>query len=190
MSIAAGKKLPDFSLPRSDGSTWKTSDYAGTKLVLYFYPKDMTEGCTLEGRDFRDLHPAFRRARTQVLGKVPRQVLFVREVGEVNAAEDEVGDVGVQMKAEHGDRSKAIGCPCEPFDVPIGHAAKDAADGRRQPESPAHEDERGLERRHADEHTRTHVRGKSIWNTEAPSIEVISQQRMPLNVIAGRRGLT
>ena len=40
----------------------------GRKLVLYFYPKDMTEGCTLEGRDFRDLHPAFRRAKTTVLG--------------------------------------------------------------------------------------------------------------------------
>jgi peroxiredoxin Q/BCP len=68
LSVAAGKKLPAFSLPRSDGSLWKTSDFAGTKLVLYFYPKDMTEGCTLEGRDFRDLHSAFRRAKTQVLG--------------------------------------------------------------------------------------------------------------------------
>jgi peroxiredoxin Q/BCP len=68
LSIAAGKKLPVFSLPRSDGSLWKTSDVAGAKLVLYFYPKDMTEGCTLEGRDFRDLHPAFKRARTTVLG--------------------------------------------------------------------------------------------------------------------------
>ena len=68
MSIEVGKKLPAFSLPRSDGSTWKTSDVGGAKLVLYFYPKDMTEGCTLEGRDFRDLHPAFRRTKTTVLG--------------------------------------------------------------------------------------------------------------------------
>jgi thioredoxin-dependent peroxiredoxin len=66
--IAIGKKLPAFSLPRSDGGAWKTSDAAGAKLVLYFYPKDMTEGCTLEGRDFRDLHAAFRRAKTAVLG--------------------------------------------------------------------------------------------------------------------------
>lgn len=66
--IAIGKKLPAFSLPRSDGGVWKTSDAAGAKLVLYFYPKDMTEGCTLEGRDFRDLHPAFKRAKTAVLG--------------------------------------------------------------------------------------------------------------------------
>ncbi len=73
MSIEVGKKIPSFSLPRSDGTLWKTSDYfsgktPGAKLVLYFYPKDMTEGCTLEGRDFRDLHPAFRRAQTTVLG--------------------------------------------------------------------------------------------------------------------------
>jgi peroxiredoxin Q/BCP len=68
LTVAIGKKLPAFSLPRSDGNTWKTSDVAGSKLVLYFYPKDMTEGCTLEGRDFRDLHAAFRRAKTTVLG--------------------------------------------------------------------------------------------------------------------------
>jgi peroxiredoxin Q/BCP len=66
--IAPGKKLPAFSLPRSDGTVWKTSDAAGSKLVLYFYPKDMTPGCTLEGQDFRDLHGAFKRARTAVLG--------------------------------------------------------------------------------------------------------------------------
>jgi peroxiredoxin Q/BCP len=66
--VAIGKKLPAFSLPRSDGALWKTSDVAGSKIVLYFYPKDMTQGCTLEGRDFRDLHPAFKRAKTTVLG--------------------------------------------------------------------------------------------------------------------------
>jgi peroxiredoxin Q/BCP len=71
--VGVGKKLPAFSLPRSDGALWKTSDFVssdgkGGKLVLYFYPKDMTPGCTLEGRDFRDLHAAFRRAKTTVLG--------------------------------------------------------------------------------------------------------------------------
>jgi thioredoxin-dependent peroxiredoxin len=66
--VAIGRKIPAFSLPRSDGSLWKSADSQGGRLVLYFYPKDMTEGCTLEGRDFRDLHGAFRRARTTVLG--------------------------------------------------------------------------------------------------------------------------
>ena len=72
MSIGLGKKLPAFSLPRSDGSTWKTSDCleegGDRKLVLFFYPKAMTPGCTLEGQDFRDLHAQFKRAKTTVLG--------------------------------------------------------------------------------------------------------------------------
>ena len=68
MTVAPGKKLPAFSLPRSDGSSWKTSDSSGSKLVLFFYPKAMTPGCTLEGQDFRDLHAQFRRAKTTVLG--------------------------------------------------------------------------------------------------------------------------
>jgi len=68
LTVALGKKLPAFALPRSDGSTWKSSDAAGGKLVLFFYPKAMTPGCTLEGQDFRDLHAAFKRAKTTVLG--------------------------------------------------------------------------------------------------------------------------
>ena len=68
MSVALGKKVSAFSLPRSDGTLWKSTDAKGSNLVLYFYPKDMTPGCTLEGQDFRDLHAAFKRAKTTVLG--------------------------------------------------------------------------------------------------------------------------
>jgi peroxiredoxin Q/BCP len=68
LSVEVGKKIPAFSLPQSNGEVWKTADGKGTKLVLYFYPKDMTPGCTLEGQDFRDLHAAFRRAKTAVFG--------------------------------------------------------------------------------------------------------------------------
>jgi len=68
LSVEVGKKIPAFSLPQSDGEVWKSADGKGGKLVLYFYPKDMTPGCTLEGQDFRDLHAAFRRARTAVFG--------------------------------------------------------------------------------------------------------------------------
>ena len=73
MTVELGKKLPAFSLPRSDGTTWKSADALSSdrkdgKLVLFFYPKAMTEGCTLEGQDFRDLHAAFKRARTTVVG--------------------------------------------------------------------------------------------------------------------------
>jgi peroxiredoxin Q/BCP len=66
--VSVGKKVPAFSLPRSDGSVWKTAAAKDSNVVLYFYPKDMTPGCTLEGQDFRDLHPAFKRANTIVLG--------------------------------------------------------------------------------------------------------------------------
>ncbi|HPF27424.1 MAG TPA: peroxiredoxin [Steroidobacteraceae bacterium] len=66
--IAIGKKVPAFSVPQSDGSTFKLADARGSKLVLYFYPKDMTPGCTTESQNFRDLHAAFRRAKTLVLG--------------------------------------------------------------------------------------------------------------------------
>ena len=68
MTVSVGKKVPAFSLPRSDGSLWKTADAKDSQLVLYFYPKDMTPGCTLEGQDFRDLHAGFKRANTLVLG--------------------------------------------------------------------------------------------------------------------------
>jgi len=68
LSVALGKKLPAFSLPRSDGALWKTADNKGAALVVFFYPKAMTPGCTLEGQDFRDLHAAFKRAKTTVIG--------------------------------------------------------------------------------------------------------------------------
>ena len=68
MTVGLGKKLPAFSLPRSDGSTWKSADSKEGALVLFFYPKAMTPGCTLEGQDFRDLHTAFKRAKTTVIG--------------------------------------------------------------------------------------------------------------------------
>jgi peroxiredoxin Q/BCP len=66
--VAIGKKVPAFSLPQSDGTIWKSADALGANLVLYFYPKDMTPGCTTEGQNFRDLHAAFKKAKTQVVG--------------------------------------------------------------------------------------------------------------------------
>jgi len=66
--ITAGTKVPEFSLPMTGGGSWSLKDAAGTKLVIYFYPKDMTSGCTRESQDFRDLYPRFRRAGTLVVG--------------------------------------------------------------------------------------------------------------------------
>src|SRR5690242_7632097 len=64
-----GAKVPDFSLPATgDGGTWRLKDAKGQKVVLYFYPKDMTTGCTRESQDFRDLNAAFRKAGAHVVG--------------------------------------------------------------------------------------------------------------------------
>jgi thioredoxin-dependent peroxiredoxin len=63
-----GKPVPEFSLPATGGSTFKLSEHRGTTLVLYFYPKDSTPGCTQQGSDFRDAYPAFRKAGVEVYG--------------------------------------------------------------------------------------------------------------------------
>ena len=63
-----GKPVPDFSLPSTGDSTFTLSSARGTKLVLYFYPKDNTPGCTQQGADFRDAYAEFRRAGAEVKG--------------------------------------------------------------------------------------------------------------------------
>ena len=63
-----GKPVADFSLPSTGNTTFKLSSTRGSKVVLYFYPKDNTPGCTTQGSDFRDLHSQFKRAGTQVFG--------------------------------------------------------------------------------------------------------------------------
>jgi thioredoxin-dependent peroxiredoxin len=63
-----GSKPADFSLPVTGGGTWRLKDAAGDKLVIYFYPKDMTTGCTRESQDFRDLHAKFRKAGVRIVG--------------------------------------------------------------------------------------------------------------------------
>lgn len=63
-----GKPVPDFSLASTGGTTFRLSSTRGQKLVLYFYPKDNTPGCTTQGADFRDRHKDFRRAACEVFG--------------------------------------------------------------------------------------------------------------------------
>jgi peroxiredoxin Q/BCP len=67
MSVAVGKKVPAFSAASTAGS-FKLGDAAGQVLVLYFYPKDNTPGCTTEGADFAGAAPAFRKAGALILG--------------------------------------------------------------------------------------------------------------------------
>lgn len=63
-----GDALPDIALTMSDGTCVKPSDYAGRKLVLFFYPKDDTPGCTTENKDFSALCADFTKAGTALLG--------------------------------------------------------------------------------------------------------------------------
>ena len=59
-SLMASSTLPDFTAPATGGQTFSLSEHQGHSLVLYFYPKDNTPGCTTEGSDFRDLHEQFQ----------------------------------------------------------------------------------------------------------------------------------
>lgn len=59
---------PDFELPATGGETFRLSSAKGDNVVLYFYPKDHTPGCTREGEQFRDLYPEFRKLRCAIFG--------------------------------------------------------------------------------------------------------------------------
>ena len=78
--IAVGGKAPASSLPRDGGGEVSLADFKGRKLVLYFYPKADTPGCTIEAKDFSRLAAAFARAGTAILGvsadPVPKQDKF------------------------------------------------------------------------------------------------------------------
>ncbi|MNK04350.1 putative peroxiredoxin bcp [compost metagenome] len=65
---ALNKIVPDFSAPMTGEQTFQLADYKGKKIVLYFYPKDNTPGCTTEGIHFRDLHAQFRQANAEIFG--------------------------------------------------------------------------------------------------------------------------
>jgi len=66
--IAPGKKAPTFALKDQHGHTQRLSDYAGRSVILYFYPKDDTPGCTTESCDFQFSLPRLTRRKTAVLG--------------------------------------------------------------------------------------------------------------------------
>ncbi|MGZ8258197.1 MAG: peroxiredoxin [Methylotenera sp.] len=60
--------VPDFQLPATSGKTFQLSDYIGKNLVIYFYPKDSTPGCTTQGIQFRDAYADFQRQNTEIFG--------------------------------------------------------------------------------------------------------------------------
>ncbi len=68
MNLKVGDAAPDFELPDQDGTVHKLSDYRGQKVLIYFYPKDGTPGCTAEACQIRDSFPKFSGVNTRVLG--------------------------------------------------------------------------------------------------------------------------
>jgi peroxiredoxin Q/BCP len=63
-----GRKVPDFTAASTAGHPFGLGEVRGKALVLFFYPKDATSGCTVEAQEFRDLHASFRRAGAQIVG--------------------------------------------------------------------------------------------------------------------------
>lgn len=85
MSLEIGHMAPDFELPASNGKSVKLSNYIGKNIVLYFYPKDMTPGCTTEACDFRDQYKSFEEVDAVILGVSPdpikRHEKFIQKHG-------------------------------------------------------------------------------------------------------------
>jgi len=76
--IEIGQKITDFSADVTGDSTFKLSDYAGKAVLLYFYPRDNTPGCTQEGKDFRDNYAKFEEKNVAIFG-VSRDSVKVHE---------------------------------------------------------------------------------------------------------------
>ncbi len=68
MSLTPGSRAPDFTLPADGNSTVRLSDHMGRKVVLFFYPRDDTSGCTREAKDFTELKPQFDTAEADIIG--------------------------------------------------------------------------------------------------------------------------
>ncbi|UTR09062.1 MULTISPECIES: thioredoxin-dependent thiol peroxidase [Evansella] len=71
MAYETGEQIRNFTLPSNTGKDVSLSDYLGKYVVLYFYPKDMTPGCTTEACDFRDMHESFGELDAVILGVSP-----------------------------------------------------------------------------------------------------------------------
>ena len=103
-AVTVGSEVPQFSLASTDGGTWRLSGARGRKLVLYFYPRDNTPGCTLEGQQFAALAPRFERAGTGIVG-ISRDSLAAHE------------KFRAQMRFPFALLSDADGLVCNLFDV-------------------------------------------------------------------------
>ncbi|RAX55305.1 thioredoxin-dependent thiol peroxidase [Helicobacter sp. 16-1353] len=74
MKLEAGQKAPDFNAKNQDGINVSSKDFKGKFIVLYFYPKDMTKGCTIEANEFSELLDEFNKLNSVVIGISPDSV--------------------------------------------------------------------------------------------------------------------
>ena len=102
-SSLVGLAVPDFEAPATSARTFRLSEHRGKNLVLYFYPKDNTPGCTVEGQAFSDLHGDYARANTLVFG-ISRDTLKSHEGFKAKMAFpfELIADVGEQVCSQFG----------------------------------------------------------------------------------------
>lgn len=74
MTLQIGKTAPDFTLPGSNGKNVSLSDFRGKKVILYFYPKNMTPTCTQQACDFRDYSAEIQKAGAEIVGISPNPI--------------------------------------------------------------------------------------------------------------------
>ena len=70
MKVQINKKVPNFNVSVTGKDQLNSKDLLGKKVVIYFYPKDNTPGCTTEGENFRDFYPQFKKLNTEIYGAV------------------------------------------------------------------------------------------------------------------------
>lgn len=103
-ALTIGAAMPDIAMETPDGGSVRVADYAGRKLVVFFYPKDNTPGCTSEAKDFSALKDAFDAAGTSVLGvskdSAKKHLNFIAKHGLT---------VDLATDAEEGGLSDALG---------------------------------------------------------------------------------
>ena len=75
MKVEINKKIPNFKVSVTGKTELSSKDLLGKKVVIYFYPKDNTPGCTTEGENFRDLYPQFKKLNAEIYG-VSRAVSY------------------------------------------------------------------------------------------------------------------
>ena len=101
--LSVGEKAPAFDLPNQDGNNVKLGDYAGKWLVVYFYPRDDTPGCTVEAREFTDLKKDFDNNNALILGVSPdSEKKHCKFIDKHNLEIDLLADENTTMLEDYG----------------------------------------------------------------------------------------